>query len=463
MVEINSGFPIRFDDNGDGSADRHGFIGYWGIWTEGDRTLPNGSTVIRDTNGQQVEYTVVAAPGRLIRHSVESLPLTNLDGISFHYMDGVVLQDDSFDRWVVNYLEDTVEGISQDGFYKVSKLKWRPDAPPQFDDLDSPELISLSPNENLHFFSDQLGGEVRFLYGETSITYYVETFIDGSQTGAGELLNGGSISLKCWDNCPIGTVDASDISSYSGPFIPFDPNNPTTSHAYTFSVSGGNALTLVRGANSEPVMFNTAITPQELQSSAHNWGMRSGPMVLSSQSVTNPWDVYDPTIVSEYYVWETGPHNWNRMTTVRDSDSNIVSFQRPIQFTYVHSDANDRSGNAGDYDGQATMLNYGGDGDLWGIPHESHLSEDIENEDSEHHYRPAFSIRDGVLMGDSDQYVIKAREVEELMVELPRSQCANMLLSDPAVDVPASAAGSADIGEMPTVTGEPSVVAGVNQ
>ncbi|MET4693473.1 hypothetical protein [Endozoicomonas lisbonensis] len=454
-VEINSGFPIRFDGSGDGNYNGYGFVGYWGLWTEGGQALDNGNTVFRDTGGQQEEYTIVSAPGRLVKHTARSLPLGELTGIRFHYWDDAVYLDDSFDQWLVSY--------QNGGFYKVGKLKWQQDGPPQTTDLDSPVAISLDltdsdhHNDSLHMFSEQLGGAVKYLAGESSVTYYEETFIDGSQVGDALLPNDGSITLTCWDNCPTGTIESGQITSWSGSGSPYEQYAPATSYSYTFSVTGNNALTLVRVSNNEPVEFGSSVNEQNLQSTPHSWGVRTGPMVLSTQTLSNPWDVYDPSIVTEYYVWETGLNNWNRLTTVRNDQGNIVSFQKPIQFSYKHSDQNDRSGNAGSFASQTIMLNYGGNGDLWGIPDVGHSS------DQDYHYRPAFSIKDGVVMGPGNQYVIKAREIEELMTELPQDQCTGMVLADPAVPVPSSTTGSADIGEMPVVTGEPSVIAGVNQ
>ncbi len=83
--------------------------------------------------------------------------------------------------------------------------------------------------------------------------------------------------------------------------------------------------------------------------------------------------------------------------------------------------------------------------------------------DEDDHYRAAFSIGDGVVIGGSSQYVIKAREIEELMKPLATSECDVLTLQDPAVAVPTSVTGSADIGSMPEVAGEPSVIAGVTQ
>ncbi|MGF1747812.1 hypothetical protein [Vibrio cionasavignyae] len=445
VVEINSGFPIRYDSTDNGNPDSYGFVGYWGIWTENGHQFNHGDGVIRESDNQQESFTIVAAPGRLIKNSVKSLALTELDGIDFQYWDDAVYQDGSFDQWVVNY--------SNQQFVKVAKLSWQ-DNGPSIVQLDTPIAISLNAYDSLHMYSEQLGGEVKYLSGEDNMTYYVQTFIDGSQNGDAQIPNNGTITLTCFDNCPIGNIDAQHVAEYWGESSPFETGNDAP-YSYTFSISGDNALTLVSVASGERVAFDSAVTTTMLESTPHHWGVRTGPMVLSSQSVTDSWKMYDPQIVQEFYVWETGLNEWNRLTTVRDGNGDIVSFDRPIQFSYIHSSLNDRSGDAGDYASQTFMINYGGNGDLWGIP-------SIKNGENSH-YRAAFSINDGVLMGGSQQYVIKAREIEELMTPLSSSECSTLILQDPAVDVPTSVTGSADIGSMPFVEGEPAVIAGVTQ
>ncbi|MGR5285704.1 hypothetical protein ACP3V5_10320 [Vibrio maritimus] len=444
-IELNSGFPIRYDSNDDGNKDSYGFVGYWGLWTESGEQFSNGDTVVRDNDSQQESLTIVTAPGRLIKNTVNELGLTELAGIDFHYWDDAVYQDGNFDQWVVNY--------SSQQFVKVGKLKWG-ESGPTVTQLDTPIAIALNDHESLYMYSEQLGGEVKYLSGEDSITYYQQTFIDGSQSGDAALPNNGTITLNCYDNCPIGTIDAQHIAQYWGENSPFETQHGNA-YAFTFSIRGDNALTLVSVTSGEPVQFDSSITSSTLESSPHHWGVRTGPMVLSTQSISNPWDIYDSNLVQEFYVWETGVNEWNRLTTVRDESGDIVSFERPIQFSYVHTSDSDRSGDAGEYANQTFMLNYGGNGDLWGLP-------SIKHSDNSH-YRAAFSIRDGVVMGGDSQYVIKAREIEELMKPLASSECSLLTLQDPAVAVPTSVTGSADIGSMPAVTGEPAVIAGVTQ
>ena len=64
---------------------------------------------------------------------------------------------------------------------------------------------------------------------------------------------------------------------------------------YTYSISGDNALTLVSVASGERVAFDSAVTTTMLESTPSPiGGVRTGPMVLSSQSVTESWKMYDP-------------------------------------------------------------------------------------------------------------------------------------------------------------------------
>lgn len=235
-------------------------------------------------------------------------------------------------------------------------------------------------------------GEVKYLYGSTSLTFYEQTFINGSEVGTGDLLESGSVALKCFDRCPVGTLDLSDLANFDGSGSPYSAQvaNVASAIDFSFSDSGSNALTLMRTSNSEPVQYNSSITKQQLNNSPYNWGVRSGPMVTSdvAATMTNIWDIYDPSVVTTYYVWETGISQWNQLSTVRNSQNNIVTFDKPIQFSYTHSNGNDRSGSAGSYAGQTFMLNYGGNGDLWGIPYEKQGNQ----------YRPKFSLADGTLV-----------------------------------------------------------------
>ncbi|USD42859.1 hypothetical protein J4N42_19795 [Vibrio sp. SCSIO 43135] len=446
QIELNSGFPIKYDSDSDGNYDSYGFIGYWGLWTEQDGAISDGDTLVSDNGGTETSYTYVNAPGRLIKNSVKTLTLANARGVDFSYWDDDIFNDNDYDQWVVNYLTVADDSVGADGFYKTGKLKWGNNGPEITS--QTPSLISLASYDSLYMFSDQLGGEVKYLEGQSALTYYEQTFINGSETGSGELLESGSVTLTCHDNCPIGTFELSDLSEFSGANSPFETGSGP--YTYTFATSGSNSLTLVSVSSSEAVQYQSSLTQSDIDNTPHNWGVRSGPMIIGS--VSNSYDIYDPSVVTEFYVWETGIQSWNQLSTVADGNGDVVSFERPLQVSYQHSSANDRSGDAGDYDGQTFLINYGGNGDLWGIPMDENSTR----------YRPAFSLADGVLLGSSNQYVVKAIEIEQTM-QSATGECSALVLQDPAVDVPTSVQGDADIGDMPEVTDDPAVIAGVTQ
>ncbi|MBL4827677.1 MAG: hypothetical protein JKY66_08200 [Spongiibacteraceae bacterium] len=452
-VAVNSGFPFRYDSNNDGNDDSHGHAGYWGIWTEQEGALSLGDTInAEDSSGSLSEYTVVKAPGRLIKHTVESLTLSEARGIDFFYWDNSAI-DAGHDQWVVRYMTIADDSTSTDGFYRVAGLRWSDNGPQQSE--ITPTAITVDSFETLHMHSDQLGGQVKFRQGDTSLTFFKEEFLNGSETANGELLaDNGATTLHCFDRCPKGALSSARLQDHDGSNSPYEDtvSNVASAIQYSFSDSGANALTLVRNSNSEAVRFDSDLTQESLGNSPHSWGVRSGPMVTAgvAASLSNPWDIYDSSMVTEFYVWETGLNDWNQLSAVRDANGNIQSFDKPIQFTYRHNDTNDRSGDAGEHDNKVFMLSYGGNGDLWGIP---------QSNTGNNRWQPMFNIADGVVMGDDNQYVLKAREIEQSMASA-NGQCTGMVISDPAVAVPTSATGSADIGSMPQVSGAPSVIAG---
>ncbi|WP_096086175.1 hypothetical protein [Agaribacterium haliotis] len=433
-VEVNSGFSFRYDSDGNGAADSHGHVGYWGVWTEDENGLPSGSEITKENFGQggtPESFRIVSAPGKLIKKSVEALPLSNAAGIDFRSWDGAY--ELGYDNLIVNY--------SSNGFYVVAGLRHGENGE-EIVQLD-PMPITLESYETLYMYSEQLGGEVRYQSGSDFLSFYREEVLNGS----GDLFANGDLELHCFDRCPIGTLDAGDLADYDSPYSLQGESAVT----YSFGNSGANALTLVRNDNGEPVKFADGISESTLNNSAHQWGVSSGILVdaATAASLQNSWDVYEPTLVSTFYVWETGAHNWNKLSAVKDENGNMLAFDKPIQVRYTHSDANDRSGDAGDFNGQVFMLNYGGNGDFWGIPHSR------END----RHQALFSIADGASVGANNEYVIKARDIEQRMAPA-NGQCGSMRIREPAAPVPTRTEGSADIGAMPQVSGGAKVIAG---
>ena len=458
-VKINSGISFKYDSNHDNVPDSYGQVGYWGMWTEHGDNLADGTTVVAqnpDNNNQQgPSYTISKAPGRLIKNTVEQVAVSNIHGVQFNYFNPDAMQA-GFQSWTVEYLTAAHDQVPNDGFYKTGGSGNGNNGPTQTQ-LEQPIAITLNSHETLNMNSEQLGGPVKYQNGDSFITFAKQEFINGSETAEGQLLASGSIKLYCVDRCPVGTLGAQQLVNWNAPY-----SNPIQSldnaMSFTFSTGGDHALTLVRDSNSEAVRYADGLTSEALQAnnSPYSWGFRSGALVTANvlATLTSPWDIYNPEKVTVFYEWETGLNSFNQMVTVKDANGAIQTFDKPIQFTYTHTNANDRSGDAGIYNGKLTLLNYGGNGQLGGIP---------SAQDNEGRYQALFTIADGTLMGPDNKYIIKAQEIEGTMKATP-GQCSNLQLATPAQPVPTGTTDNAsNIGDMPVVTSAPAVIAGVIQ
>ncbi len=310
-------------------------------------------------------------------------------------------------------------------------------------------------------WSDQLGGQVKYNKDATSLTFFKQQFLNGSETAAGEeFANGNTFALTCLERCPVGTITATMASNYETEqdrAFNYDDsdlyeNGGIQGIEYSFSAT---TLKLTNNGNSASVEFANSVNEDNF----NGWGYQSGPMVADATGITNFWEVWDENSgVDEYYVWETGINSWNRTTAVIDADDNIVTFTKPIQFNYTHTTANDRNDSA-TYNGETYMLQYGGNGDLWGFP--------FNKGDEMDRWYPEISLKDGVVVGDNDEYVVLARELERVMQESAGgvADCGTLSSNlEPENDMPTEVDTTIDSNtdDVPTVTGDPLVIGGEN-
>jgi hypothetical protein len=171
-----------------------------------------------------------------------------------------------------------------------------------------------------------------------------------------------------------------------------------------------------------------------------------------------------------YYQWETGANNWNQFAAVKDSSGNIVQFDAPLQVNYnVPSGAQ-----YGQYAGKSIVLQYGGFGDLWGIPGQcvSRLSnQPLSCDNQEARYVPEFVIpmsdTTGVVTSGSTNYLVKWLDREIRFASKSLGTCGSLVVptsvtlpTSASVLNPADPASSAYIGAKPTVTTAPRVIHG---
>jgi hypothetical protein len=434
-VEVNSGFPFTYDDSGDTV---YGHIGYWGMWVEDPSVvIADGATIqkVNFSTGATTPYTVVKAPGKLIRRTAMNLALSKLVGETLQYWGEV---DDGggarFSQWQVAY--------NGSAFLVTAEITGFDETGPVTSAVSPAVDITPATSEWLGLWSDSLGGDVNYVGGDANVTFYSQEFV-GPDDAA---FDGGALTLHCVQRCLKADIGASDVATWDGVYGPdaaFDLSSGVTDYAIdpadmTLTL-GGNDVALVAGVDTS--------------GTEHDWGMSTGEMVTSAvlATMTDASDLWNPAVVTVTYRWETGSNDWNKFVGVKDASDVFASFDEPIQFAYEHATANDLNGDS-THDGKTFRLNYGGNGDLWGIP-------SAPDPDTGRWYS-LFSIKDGTVMGPTGtEFVVKGREREQSMAE-DAGQCTALTLTAPAAALPTEADAVPDIGTMPEVTDAPAVIDG---
>jgi len=459
-VELNSGFPFSYDSNNDGSNNAYGWVGYHGVWSELG-ALADGATITEfdyETDST-IEHTVNVAPGKMIRRTANNELLSGFQGDEFQFWgDHPTLN--IFGQWVVsidgnNDLQITGSFNWGDTGPEISATVDH-DNDPGTAEVSAVASLSLNNNEHVWLWSDALGGNVAYVHdnsiaaADRSVTFYGEEFV----LPADSILFPGStssVTLFCYERCLKGGLTQSDVDNASSEMDLYY-SYAGTPFQYTLSTTNGK-IVLTDNSNSSAVVSADTL---DISSLGNDWGINTGEMLTSQlANAAEPWLVFDETVS---YRWETGNNDWNKMITVSDSMGNISTFDRPLQFSYTHSTANDAN-TSSSYNGKKFFLEYGGVGELWGFPWE----EDIET----NRWYSAVTLADGAqLTNGSNTFAVKAIEKEQTMRD-DNAGCNGLnvstLLTDPALTLPTAAdigTVSINLAGKPNVTAAPAVIDG---
>jgi hypothetical protein len=352
----------------------------------------------------------------------------------------------------------------------------------QTEDLSSPQTVSIAywaTRGGVQGYSQSLGGEVFInLQGATgAIDSSAVEVIYRTQ----DLVYPGNLpaTLFCVQNCPTeaslqsyfapGSADAS-------PYVASSFNNwqPTPAASVVTYGTDVASATLRDGVNGV-VAFTDAEALRQRPS--YQFGVRTGRLftnladaecALGSQTYCD-WKVND---VEVYYQWETGANPFNQFAAVKDSGGNFVAFDAPLQLTYTVP----MGARYGQYAGKSIVLQYGGFGDLWGIP--GYCVSRLTNaqmtcNSEEARYVPAFVIpydaTAGAVSDGTTTYLVKWLDREIRFAQKPLSACSAAGLTVPNdVTLPTASVlkdttdSSSDvyIGAKPVVTAAPRVIHG---
>jgi hypothetical protein len=481
-VDLNSGFPIDYVSSG---TTYHGYLGYGGLSLPQNvlDAMPSGATVQKvDYNSgsdpTRTAYTVVKSGGRLTKYTKLTRTLHQIDKIKFSTF---INDASSFYSGAQSFTSYAMYWDDANQVVKVTGKMVCGQNGCQTQDLPQEESVSLSfwaSQGGISSYSDALAGELfidlhsvptPFDSNAIMVAYRKQDLVYPAQMPA---------TLYCLNNCPTTASIANFFqqgSQATSPFVDATYNSwmPTTT---TITYTGDATNAVINDESGHAPVASDRQAFQSNQNPAYQYGLRSGRMFTDLQAAQcpgNPNTLCDSQVGSMdvYYVWETGPNSWNQFAAVKDAQGTIVAFDAPLQVTFnVPNDAVRYK----TYAGKSLVLQYGGFGQLGGIPGScvSQLTNQpvsCDTEDSR--YVPDFVIPFDATVGQvssgNTTYLVKWLEREIRFASKSLSECSTLTLpanttlptlsdlkdpSDPASDI--------YVGTKPAVTTAPRVVQG---
>ncbi|MBC7983503.1 MAG: hypothetical protein H7Y02_06580 [Candidatus Obscuribacterales bacterium] len=478
-VTRNSGFPIEYMSGG---QTYHGYMGYWGLSLPPDAgSLASGATINKVDYGSgnaptSTAFTLVKADGKLTKYTRQTTTLDKLDQIKITTFVGNDANN-FFSGATPNSQYEVYWDNAAGNFKAVAQVNCGQNGC-QTQSIEPEQAVAVTyftPRGGLQGWSQSLGGEVFInLSGVTgpvqstsvNVSYRVQDLVYPADMPA---------QLYCLNNCPT----AAGLNAY------FNQNTGTSPFGSSFnnwnSTAAANVVSYTTNAQSAllldsaalPVAFTDSNALQQHPEFQH--GVRSGRLFtsLAAAECSTGSGTYCDFKVNEasvYYVWETGANNWNQFAAVKDSSGTVVLFDAPLQVNYTVP----TGAQYGQYAGKNIVLQYGGFGDLWGIPGQcvSRLTnQPVGCDTQDARYVPEFVIPmsdvTGVVTSGQTNFLVKWLDREIRFARKDLTVC-SALVAPTNVTLPTAAGlrNPADpsstfyIGVKPTVTTAPRVIHG---
>lgn len=433
-VTLNSGFPAEFDLDGQTYPAN---VSYYGLWTN-NMNLPNGSTVYKvdwgeNGNKTRTPYTLFKADGKLMKLTKSSTTLGALKGVDLMHWD---MGSSFILRW---------DGSKLSKVSKVTYSEKGMEEEPASGDVTIPDwglniyVSSLNAQVNL---SSQVA-----LSDATVISFHSEETVSGtSDVPAGDLV--------CFSNCPVMNPSVAAFQPSQGQMngpsksalfktttVTWDqvyevnqsPNVTSPLGTYTFDAS---SLLLKEGSTAFALPSGFPSNEDELRNYS---SLHSGALIPAAAWQAIADKSIDPfraeQEVSVYYRWIAGPSPWSQFQSLKDAQGTFVKFDKPLEFNYTLATADEFDGLTDpNVVGKSYRLNYGGPGQLWGIPWK--YNKDVGHE------MPLFSLKAGTKLGDYTVYPI---EGDQRMAATDAANCAGLGLDD-LPELPAMENNSVNVG-----------------
>lgn len=441
LVKLNSGFPLELTLDGETVR---GQAGYWGLWAEGDRAgeLVSGQEVSRVEYGNGgaksvSTYTVVRGDGRLVEYTAA---LTTLGALK-----GVPLKSYSQEGQLIAEWDGT-------SFVKKALVTYSQDGEQQ--EAVSGEVTAQYGGHR--FWVDSLQADIFVKEGQAADATELRYFVRHDVTADGDV---GS-ELVCFQNCVKGTVSAEELqngnnwNASSSPYIrvagnggqqmPMAQNVVTPLATYTWDGAdfalklGGSAIAIPPATGGQGNQGGGWLGTGALVRKA-DWEALALKAQIGSFQLEQ--------LVDRFYRWESGSSAQSRFVGLRDADGALVRFDQPLKIQFEFGSAVNMNAAPTAYDGKQLRVDYGGPGQLYGLP--------MERDAQRGHQVPEVSLRAGAIIGagaGSPGYVVMPHEVELTLAPLADDQCVGLSLAEGLPSLPADPIVPIDNGAVPADT-----------
>jgi hypothetical protein len=483
-VTRNSGFPIEFTTAG---KTHHGYLGYHGLSlpNEAMSSLTNGATVQKVDYASggaptKTDYTVMKSGGKLMKFTRRTRTLHELDKIKFTTFVGS--NGSTLFAGATNNTQYELYWDDSAGEFKVSGQMNCGDNGCRISELPQEHSVAYTFWQNqggVQGWSQSLGGEVFINLAAASgtlnsnaveVVYRTQDLVYPAQLPA---------TLYCLRDCPTAATLGSFFAQNSvatSPFISSTYNNwsPSAAAAVVTYHTDSAQAELIDGSSQAVVFTDAEATRNRPQ---YQYGVRTGRLFtnLAAAECSTGSGTYCDWRVNQqevYYQWETGSNSHNQFAAVKNAGGEFLTFDAPLLVTYDVPN----SARYGEYAGKSIMLQYGGFGDLWGIPGHCvsrSTNEHVSCEEEQSRYVPAFVIpfdaTVGRVSGESSQYLVKWLDREIRFARKDPAVCGAAGLNLPSGIVlptqsdlrnPSDPSAAIFIGTKPTVTSAPRVIHG---
>ena len=490
-IERNSGFPIEYTDATSGNK-MNGYVGYWGM--NSPTPIANGATVNKVTYGgggspTKTPYTLLQAGGKLTKFTKVTKTLDALDKVKFQFWlqvaslplnnggSGVTLTQSMGCSSYEVYWDKTAANFKITGQQdSTNNCNVKSLATPYT--MTIQEMQSAAP-WGFYGWSQMTGGdfnisstEMANLSGSSVVVLHTQDVIYPSDFAA--FTNG----LVCIENCPTAAdIALSNAQGAQPNVLPYatgytDWNFGTGGRApyqYTLDAATGNLMDAA--ATPAPVVSTASQSSGTTGNYGYNNnGIQSGRLAVQADlevqvaARTGTSGFYLPQDYDQlttYYQWQTGGNSWNQLAVLYSGSTPVV-FDPPLNVDFVVPSTGAKYG---PYLGATFTLQYGGFGNLWGIPSTCiDISTNLPcaanggTANNLQRWTPHFSIQDGstvTVSGSNTTYLVKALQKE---VRLGKVDCAVTTLTLPAAATlnlsaswsdPSNAASSNYVGTRP--------------